>query len=808
MNEVLRDFRYAMRGLIKSPGVTAVAVLALALGIGVNTSSFTAVNTIVLHPLPYAHLEQVMTLWETLPKLRAERDTVSPANLLDWKEQSRSFQQIAAYRRWDVSLTGVEDPERVQGYLVTPSFFTLLGMQPILGRTFSDDEGEPAHDSVVVLSRGFWQRRLASAPDAVGRTISLGGRTFTIVGVMPVDFDFPLATDLWAPLALTSEEKHQRAARNLVVLARLKREIPIAQARAEMQTIARRLQQQYPQTNEARGVLVVPLRELTNNVADRFVLILLACAVFVLLLACANVANLQLARATARQKEIALRTALGASRFRIARQLLAESILVALLGGSVGLFLASWNLDLTRASFPASVLRWMAGLRNMRIDSTVLMFTLAASLAAGVLCSFPAIAQLLLRKRMGDPNEILKEGSRGSSAGSARGRLQNALVISEVALALVLLVGAGLMVKTFQSMLTLNAGFNSKNLLTMQVALPALKYRDNAQMVAFTGEVLQGLETLPEMKAAGAVSYWGTAEGVHIEGRLEPRPGEPLPGTEAVSEHYLQAMEIPVLQGRSISVQDGTESPRVVVLSETIARHYWPGYPKTPDPIGRRIKLGNPQSPWLTVIGVSGDIKQWFTGEPMPMVYIPYLQAPRRSVSLYMRTASDPMRAASGARAKVRNVDANQAVYDVKSMEQVLSEETSGVRVSATTMSMYAVIALLLAITGIYAVISYSVVQRTHEIGVRMALGAARSDVLKMTLWRAFRLAGIGLAIGVPIALALTKLMSSVLYNVVSFDAFAFVGFTVVLGSSALLAGYIPARRASKVDPVIALRHE
>jgi putative ABC transport system permease protein len=325
MNEILRDFRYALRGLIKSPAVTAVTVLALALGIGVNTSSFTAVNAIVLHPRPYPHLEQIMTLWETLPKLRAERDTVSPANFLDWKEQSRSFQQIAAYRRWDVSLTGVEDPERIQGYLVSPGFFTLLGMEPILGRTFSDDEAEPAHDSIVVVSQGFWQRRLASAPDAVGRRISLGGRRYMIVGVMPFDFDLPLATDLWAPLALTSEEKNQRAARNLVVLARLKREIPVAQARAEMETIARRLQRQYPQSNEARGVLVVPLRELTNSVAGRFVLILMACAAFVLLLACCNVANLQLARAAARQKEIALRTALGASRFRIARHLLVES---------------------------------------------------------------------------------------------------------------------------------------------------------------------------------------------------------------------------------------------------------------------------------------------------------------------------------------------------------------------------------------------------------------------------------------------------------------------------------------------------
>lgn len=804
MNFLLRDLRQAIRGLANNPAISAVAVLALALGIGVNTSSYTAVNSMVLHPLAFPYQEQVMTVWETVPKLRTERDAVAPANFLDWKQQSRAFEDMAAYRRWDVNLTGVDEPERIQGALVTAGFFHVLGMKPILGRTLANNEAEPGHDQVAVVSHAFWQRRMASAPDAAGKIISLGGRAYTVVGVMPDDFDFPLATDLWAPLALTNEESNQRATRNLIVLARLKTGTPLAQACVEMESIGRRLEQRFPQTNEARSVLVTPLLELTNREAGRFVMVLLFAAMFVLLLACANVANLQLTRTTGRQKEIAIRAVLGASRFQIARQLLVETIVMALLAGLLGLFLAQWNVLWTRNSFPASVFRWMAGLRNLHIDSNVLLFTLLASLAAGILCGIPAIWQLLRRGTAANVNEVLTEGGRSNSAGPARGRLQGALVVIEVALALVLLVGAGLMVRSFQRMLTLNAGFNPNNLLTAQVSLPKLKYREDSQIAAFYQQVLQGLETLPESKVSGATSNLGTPDFFTIEGRAEPRPGDPRPDIRPISSHFLEAMQIPVLRGRSISAQDGATAPKAIVLGESIARHYWPDS----DPIGSHIRLGGAKSPWLTVVGVSGDVRQWFTGEPVPSAYVSYLQSPSRSMSLRIRTAADPMSAAGGARAKVREIDRNQPVYDVKSMDQILSEETSGVRVSASTMSMYAVIALLLAATGIYAVISYSVVQRTHEVGVRMALGAGSQDVLRMMLSRSAKLAGIGLAIGVPVAVALTLLMSSVLYNVVALEWTMFAAFTTVLGLSAMLAGYVPARRASKVDPMVALRHE
>ncbi|HKW96162.1 MAG TPA: ABC transporter permease [Bryobacteraceae bacterium] len=804
MNSIWQELRYSIRVLAKGPGVTAVAVLALALGIGVNASSFTAVKTMVLKPWPFPDLDRVVTLWETIPKLRTELDTVAPANFLDWQRQSRSFERMAAYRGWDANLTGVDEPEQVQGSLVSPGFFSLLGIRPALGRTFLDEEAEPGRDAVVVVSHGFWQRRQASAPDAINRKLMLNGRSYTVIGVMPDEFDFPLRNEIWAPLAMNAAEKNERAARNLMVLGRLKPAVSLAQARAESETIARRLEQQYPGTNESRTISILRLREVTNNVADHFVLTLLGAAGFVLLLACANVANLQLARASARQKEIALRTALGANRYRIARQLLVESIVIALFAGVLGLVLADWNVGWTRNGFPAQVYRWMAGLRTMHIDSTIVAFTLAASLVAGTLCSLPAMVQLLRRGSADGLSGVLREGGRTSSSGSARSHLRSSLVVTEVALALVLLVGAGLMVKAFDRMLRFNLGFNLQNLLSMEVALPKLQYENNTQTAAFYRRVLDGLASLPDAKSAAALSYQGAATKLFMEGRPEPRPGEPLPGIRAVSENYFAAMGQPIVEGRAIGPQDGPESPRVVVISELVARHYWPGS----SPIGRRIKLDSSQSEWFTVVGVAGNIHNWFTSEAYAHVYISFFQSPSRRASLRVRTAGDPLQLAHSAVFKIHDVDRNQPVFDVKSMEQMLMEETSGVRVSAETMSFYAIIALLLAATGIYAVISYSVARRTHEIGVRLALGATTGEILKMILWQSFRLAAIGLAIGVPVAFFLTRLMSSVLYDVVALDPMAFALFTVVLGSSALVAGYIPARRAMRVDPVVALHHE
>ena len=803
VNNLLRDFRLAVRLLLRSPGTTVVIILALALGIGANTSCFISVSSIVLHPLAYPDLGTLMTVWETLPKQRAERDAVAPANLRDWR-QARSFSGLAAYQGRDVNLTGGGEPERVSAAFVSPDFFRVLGMAPEAGRTFLPEETESGHAGVAVLSHGFWERRFAGARDAVGRTIALDGRAYTIVGIMPSDFDFPLANEVWAPLALSPAEQDDRAAHTLLVLGRLRPGATVDQARAEMTVISERLAQQHPDTNEGRAALVTPVLELTNEGTNRFVTVLMVTAGFVLLLACANVANLQLARAIARQKEIAVRTALGASRVRIARQLIVESCVTALLGGGLGLVLASWNLSLGRGLIPAAAYRWVAGLKSQRVDAEVVFFTMAVSIAAAVLCILPSLWHILRRRAVVDVNDALKEGTRGASAGPGRSRLRISLGVAEVALALLLLIGAGVMVQTFQRLLTVNPGFDTTHLLTMETSLPTSKYSTGVQIRGFDDRLIQGLETIPGIRTAAVYSEAGTAEGVFVQGRAESRPGEPMPAIHAVSARYFETLRLPILHGRGISPQDGPDSERVVVLSEAIAKHYWPDS----DPVGRHVRLQKGARSWLTVVGVSGDVKNWFSSLPEPAAYVPAAQQPLPGMQVYMRTDRNPVELAGAAREQLRRVDSSQAAFNVESQEQRITEQTGGIQASARTMTTYAVIALLLALTGIYAVISYTVAQRTHEIGVRIALGAGHADILRMTLGQGVRIAGAGLAIGLPAAILLTRTMSSVLYNILVLDPMWFAVLTALLASSAALASYIPARRAARVDPVTALRNE
>jgi putative ABC transport system permease protein len=476
-----------------------------------------------------------MTVWETVPKVRAGRDAVAPTNFLDWRQENRAFEQMAAYQPWDANLTGTGEPERIQACLVTAGFFAVLGMKPTLGRSFSREEQDTPGSGAVIVSHGFWQRRLASSPDAVGRSVSLDNRNYTIAGVMPAEFDYPLATELWAPLAMTPQESNQRKLRTLLVLGRLRPHVTVTDARAAMGVIAGRLERAYPQSNESRGVAVVPVRELANEMTDRFVLTLLGAASFVLLLACANVASLMLARATSRQRQFAVEAALGASRFRVARLLLAESTVIALLGGVLGIYQAAWNLDVTKSRVPTDVLRFVAGMRNMHIDAEVILFTLAVSVLAALLCALPAILLALRRNAASDLAETLKEGGRGPSSGPARSRARSALVVVEVALALILLVGAGLMVETFQGLLTANPGFNPKNLLTMQVVLGEQQYREPAQTAAFYDRVLNKLGALPDVRVAGAYAEKGAPDGFFVEGQPEPRPGETRPGVRTVT---------------------------------------------------------------------------------------------------------------------------------------------------------------------------------------------------------------------------------------------------------------------------------
>jgi putative ABC transport system permease protein len=798
---ILDDVRYGFRLLMKSPGAAAVAVLALGIGIGANTASFVSLRAMVLRPLPFKDLNRIVTLWETPAKSRAVRDSVSPANFLDWKEQTRSYQHLAAYRWWDVNLTGVDDPERLQGYAVSPEFFPLFAMAPELGRGFSRSEAEPGHDQVVVLSHGFWQRRFASDPHALGRTVMLDGRAFTVVGVMPEDFDFPLATDVWAPLAFSTADRAERGARYLQVLGKLKPGVPIDQARAELATVAARLERQYARTNQDRGAQVVRLLDLTNFMTDRFVIILMCSSTFVLLLACANVANIQLSRSTARAKELAVRAALGAGRWRIARQLLIESLLVSLAGGVVAVCFAVWDTGSQRAYIPAQVYKWVAGLRLLRVDGDIVAFTLLTAVVTGLLCGLASAIQASRGKNL---SEALKQGGRTSS--SERHVLRNVLVVAEVALAVVLLVGAGLMVKAFNRMAASNPGYNPANVLSMGIALQESRYPTPAQQRSFYEQLRSRLETAPAVRTASISGDTGAATGFQVEGRPAPESSESVPYVTSVSADYFRTMELPLHRGRPIGIQDGADAPRVAVIGEEVARRYW--RMRGEDPVGSRIRLKGSQSPWLTVVGVAGDVKDWFGNNPIPLVYTSFSQDPQRGALVLLRTSGDPLKVAPAARAEVLKLDRAQPVYDVKSVEQDLADRMSGVRISAIWMMGTAIFALILAVSGTYAVIAYSAAQRTQEMGVRLALGAAPRDVLRLVVGQAVKLAAIGLAVGLPLALALSRLMSSAVQDVVALDWTVFAGLTLLILAAAALAGYMPARRAAAVDPLTALRSD
>jgi len=804
---LLQDARVALRVLFRSRAFTLVSILAFGLGIGANASVYSTLRAMVLHPLPFKELDRVLILGEIVPKLGWEGN-VAPANYRDLAERSQVFEHIAAFqgRGWDANVTGEGTPERLEGYLVTPSFFPLLGMAPLMGSVFPESEAGTGSIREAIISYATWQNHFGADPNIIGRTLTLNGGQVTIVAVMPREFDFPIGAEIWAPWPVNASEMNNRGDHMLDVIGRLKPGVSIEQARAELNTIAANLEQEYPATNAGRRFKFALLRKQILGDTRQYIVILLWSAVFVLLLACANVANLQLARTLGQRKELAVRTALGASRWRIVSLVLVESGMLSLAGGVVGLLLATWAVPITRAAVPPFIVQHIAGIKNIKVDGGVLAFTAIIAVLAGVLAGLVPALQACSRP---DLNESLKEGLRGSSSAPVRGRSRSLLVVTEVALALILLVGASVMVKGFRNLANRYPGYQANGALSFRVTLPPKKYASAQARADFYERVVGQLEAIAGAQAAAAVEYlpsgWSWQTGTFTIENVPLHPGEQrYAGMQTVTPGFFRTLRIPLRSGRFLTEQDGINAPPVAVITEAMARRYWPNS----DALGHRIRFAV-GDPWRSIVGVVGDIRQnTFDDYFRSTVYTPMAQAPPQTAGFIVRTSRDPMSLAASVRAAVQNVDHDQPTYDTRTLEQLYSDNASGVQYSARMMFAFAVIALLLAVAGIYAVMAYAVVQRAHEIGIRMALGAGRGEVLRMIVGNSVKLAAGGLAVGVPIAFVLMRVLASLLVGVIRLDLPVLAGLTVMLGLAGAMAGYLPARRAAQIDPIVALRDE
>jgi len=805
METFFQDIRYALRMLRKDPGFAAAAVLTLALGIGANTAIYTVINAVLLRPLPFQHPERLVTLWESNPQQEIDRAAVSPPNFVDWSDQSRTLEQIVAYRYWGFVLAGGDAPERITGARVSASLFSLLGVKPILGRTFLPEEDRFGGNHVVLVREGFWRRRFGADAGLLGKSLTLNGGSYEVVGILPSESTLPDA-EVCIPLALEPYAMTQRGSRALTVLAGLKPGVTLTQARAEMHNIAGRLQRQYPEANSGWDVTVLPLHEEMVAHIRPALLVLGAAVAFVLLIACANMANLLLARATAREQEIAVRAALGASRSRMIQQLLTESVLIALLGGSLGLLLAQQGTNLLVTLGAASLPRT----GQIGIDRYVLGFTLLLSLLTGL--GFGLLPACQASRP--DLNQSLKEG-RGRATRKVRlSSLGSAVIICEVALALIVLVGAGLLIRSFIGLLAVEPGFSSSNVLTMTISLPESKYPEGHQKASFFQQLLQRVDSLPGVTSAGLVSHLPIAgrnlsTDFAVEGRSLPPSGQlPLADYVSISPGYFGVMRIPLLKGRQLTERDVMGSPPVVIINEILARRFWPDQ----DPLGRRLILGSTigadQTP-RAVVGVVGNVRSaGLESEPGPMIYVSYSQNPWPTMSAVIRAAGDPMRLVAAVRREVLALDQDQPVYNVRPLEDVVGASLAARRFQMLLLGIFAAVALIMAAIGVYAVMAEVVVQRTHEIGIRMALGARPRDVLKLVVGHGMRLALAGVAIGLAGALALTRWMSSLLFGVSAADPLTFAAVALILTGISLLACYIPARRASRLDPIAAVRDE
>jgi putative ABC transport system permease protein len=808
MTSLARDLRHGARLLWKAPGFTTVALATLALGMGATGAIFSVVDAVLLRPLPFRDPQRLLAIWESNPAQNLKELFVTPSDFLEWRNQSRALEALAALEDVHANLTagpnGYIEPEELRGERVTANLFPLLGVQPVVGRAFSSDEDQPGRANYALLSHSLWQRRFGGDPSITGKAIRLRDRSYTVVGVLPAGFSvLDSAVDVWIPLGLDPHDARTAGSHFLTVIARMKPGVGVDRARTEMDIIGSRLEQANPALDKGWRPVLVPLREeLVGNVRPAL-LVLLAAVGFLLVMACVNVANLLLARSAARRKEIAIRTALGAGRGRIVAQLLSESVLLALAGGALGLALARGVVALVARLGPASIPR----LAEARIDARLFLFALGVSLATGILFGIaPAI-----HISGANLNAALTEVGRGGTTGRSGRMVRNVLVVAEVALAVVVLIGAGLLMRSFVGLRSADPGFQPAGLLTLRVPLAGGRNAAPDRRIAFFQQVADRVAALPGVRAVGAVNGLpltglGGGSTFTVDGRpAPPLDQRPVALLRSATSAYFRAMGIPLLAGRGLAESDTSQAPPVIVVNQTLARRFWPAG----NPIGGRLVVDALNGRVAEIVGVVADVKpERIESQDWPTIYSPYPQAPVAAMTMVVRTAQPPLSLASAVEREVRQLDPNQPVAEMRSMEQVVDRAVAGARFNTVLLAVFAEIAFLLAAVGIYGVISCNVSERTHEIGIRVALGAQPGDVLKLVVGHGARLAAYGIAAGLAAAFALTRLMASMLYGVKATDAYTFAAIPVLLGAVALAASYLPSRRALALDPVTALRHE
>jgi predicted permease len=811
LEEIRQDLLYGARMLLKSPGFTLIAILTLALGTGATTAIFSVVNGVLLNALPYPQPEQLTKVWGGFKEEGSYRDRTSYPYFVDWRDRNKTYQGMAGVTDWSFNLTGAGEPEMIRAAKVSANFFQVIGVSPVRGRGFAAEEDQSGRDGIVVLSHGLWQRRFGGDPGILNKTISLNGLPNTVVGIMPPGFQFPERTDLWKPLAPDERLRTERGSFWFSIVGRLKPGVAQAQAQADLDVIANQLANQFKTEHRSfadYGVKVVPLLEETAGPIRKNLMILFGAVLFVLLIACTNVANLLLARAAGRQLEVAVRTALGAGRWRIVRQLLTESMLLSVWGGALGVLLAWWGLrllvDLSPANFPR--------LENIRLDGRVLWFTFVLSLLTGLVFGLaPALQTTHL-----ELSKALKEGGRlgGGGAGGANGRraqgIREVLIVVEVALTLALLVGAGLLIRSFWRLQQVDLGFRADHLLTARLPLLRSGYTEE-QTVSFYERLQVRLAALPGVENASATSSIMLPRvhqtiGFNIENRMdEPYDKDYEVPWDSVQPNYFQTMGVQLLRGREFTAQDARDSPKVAIVNEALVKRYFPNE----DPIGKRFTFGGVYPKWVTIVGVVRDTRRQGLDQPVRKeAWFPHAQRPSPSLEVVLRTKGDPLALSQAVREAVWSIDPDLPIPRIRTMEQVLSERVAQRRLNMLLLGLFALAALILAAVGIYGVMSYAVTQRTHEIGIRMALGSQTSDVLRMVIWQGMSLTMIGVALGLAAALVLTRVIKNLLFEVSATDPITFVAIAALLTGVALVACLIPAHRATKVDPMVALKFE